>query len=106
VSGSVIDPLSVDAAVAQRLDEQPDRAAGVERRLGMEVLDETIGDLAEEVEPEGIALVADTGGGIVSVVVSAVVARHGALTSGRCLALTRRQFVVDRIRCAPHPGAC
>ena len=44
-----VDALGVDAPVTQRLDEQPDRAAGVERRLRVEVLDQPVGDRAEEI---------------------------------------------------------
>ena len=47
-----VDAISLDTSIAQGFDEQPDGAAGVERCLRMEVLDQAVGDLAEEVDPE------------------------------------------------------
>ena len=60
----------------------------------------------KEVEPERVSLVAGAVRGIVTVVVGGVVARHRARMNGRSVAAVRRRFVVGRVRCAPHPGAC
>ena len=50
-----VDALGVDASVPQGFDEQPDGASGVERRLGVEVLDQAVGDRAEEFQPERVS---------------------------------------------------
>src|ERR1019366_187458 len=93
-----IDAFGLDATVAEGLDKQADRAAGVKGGLGVEVLDQAVGDLAKEIEPERVSLVADSRGGVVAVVLGAVVGRDGPLARGGCLAPTRRRLLFDRIR--------
>jgi hypothetical protein len=101
-----VDALGLDTAVAKRFDKQPDSAPGVEDGLGVEILDQTVGDLAKEVEPERVSFVADTGSRVVGLVVGAVVGRDSPLMRDPCLAPTRYRFVFGPFRCAPHPGAC
>ena len=46
-----VDPVGVDAAVTERLDEQTDGAAGIEHRRGPDLRHDVVGDLAEELDP-------------------------------------------------------
>ena len=68
-----VDPLGLDPAFAQPLDQEPHRAAGVEHRRGMEFAHDLLGDPVEEAEPVLVALVGDAA--VVQVVVGPVLGR-------------------------------
>ena len=52
-----VDPFGVDTPIAQRFDQEAERAAGIEHAPGLNAADQVIGDGAEEARPVLVTLV-------------------------------------------------